>query len=114
MVIRERMTRHGIRRGENAAVHRNEVGRKDHCDWRTGHVAQGLFDFRRMAVRADAICRNAFVAFGEVKRRFRRSAAAGNAALAVHDDGRQFDVTPGHERREPEYGSLRIAAGVGH
>jgi hypothetical protein len=43
-----------------------------------------------------------------------RAAAAGDAAFAVHDDARQVNVMPGHQRRQAQDGGLRVTPGIGH
>ena len=74
---------------------------------------QGLLDLRRVAMLADAVGGHAFVAFGKVRRQLRRSARAGDAALAVDDDVVQFDRLARDERGQAENAGLRIAAGIG-
>ena len=66
--------------------------REDHRDRFAGDVGQGLLNFRRVTVRADAVGRNTFVALREMRVQFGRAAGTADAALAVDNDRRQVDV----------------------
>ena len=79
-----------------------------------GHVGEHLVDLRHVAMRADAVGRDAFVALRIVKRRLRLAAAAADAALAIDDDALRQDRAGPQQRREREDRRRRVAAGVGH
>lgn len=87
--------------------------REDDLDPFPGNVTQGLLDFGRMAMAADTVRSQAFVAFGKVRRQLGSSARTGDAALAVDDDAVQVDRLGRDERSQAENTGLRIATGIG-
>ncbi len=78
-----------------------------------GRVGKHLVDLRHVAVGADAVGRDALVAFGEVEMRLGLAAGAADAALAVDDDAVRRDRAGFQERREGQDRGGRVAAGVG-
>ena len=73
-----------------------------------GDVGEHLVDLRHVAMRADAVGREAFVALGVVEVRLRLAAAAADAALAVDDDALRRD-----QRRLRSSGARARIAEVG-
>ena len=89
------------------------MGREDDPDGLAGRDGEDLVDFRHVAMVADAVGRDAFVALREVESGLRLAAAAGDAAFAVDDDASSRDDAGPQQRREGKDGRGRIAAGIG-
>ena len=71
----------GVAGREDSAVHRNQMRREDDANFAVGDVGEHLVDFGHVAMRADAVGRDAFVALRKMqmrlsargRRRLRRS-----------------------------------------
>ena len=90
--------------------------REDHLDRiaaAAGRLGQHLVDLGRVAVPADAVGREALVAFGEVVRQLGRPARAGDSALGVDDDAGALDQVFGDQRGQGQDARRGVAAGVG-
>ena len=78
--------RPGVDRGQDAAVHRGELGGEDHLGPAAGVAGEDLLDLGRVPVPADVVGRHALVALGKVGHQLRRPARPADAALGVDDD----------------------------
>ena len=106
----------GVDRGEDASVHRHQVRREDDLDGlaaAAGDVGQDLVDLGRVPVPADAVGREALVAFGEVIGQLGRTARARDSALGVDDDAGALDQVLGDQGRQRQDARRGVAARVG-
>src|SRR5262249_30189237 len=103
----------GVGRREDAAVHGNEMRGEDQVHRFAGGAADDLFDFGRVAVAANIVGRDAFIAFREMPNQLGHSARPGHAAFAVDDDVGWLNEAGLHERGERQDGGGGVAAGVG-
>src|SRR5690606_27355919 len=99
--------RAGVAGGEDAAVHRGEVGGEQ--DGGTGD----LLDLRRVAVVEEAVGGEVLVDGAERGGGLGRPAGSGHAARRVDDHAGGLHRAGAHERGEGERRSRRVAPGDG-
>src|SRR5262245_37776136 len=86
--------------------------REDHVNIFAGCATQNLLDFWLMAMLADAVSRNAFVALWIECIQLRCSSRTGNAALAIDDDVVWLNEPCLQQRRERQNRTRGVAAGI--
>ena len=101
-----------IDRGQDAAVHWDQMRSEDDLNILAAGVGEDLFDLRRVAVLANRVGRHPFVAFREKRVELRHAAGTAHSALGVDDDAGRFDQFRAQQRCQRENRRAGVAAGV--
>ena len=110
-----RLARRGgeVKRGENAAVHRNQVRRELNGDRRAVGQAEFLLDLGQVPVLGHAVRPEALVALDVQKRHVGLAPGAADAAQRVGDDLLGIDQPGLEQRNGRQQDARRVTAGRG-
>lgn len=103
----------GVAGGQNAAIHRGQVGRENDSHLAAGNVRENLVDLRHVAMRADSVGREVFIALGEMEVGLGFATGPADAADAIDDQAVWGDRAGANQRGESEDGRGRVTAWIG-
>ncbi len=81
VLLRDIGCRFGVRSGQDASIHRNQVRCKHDLNRLPGSRSEDLIDFWRVAVTPHIVSRRAFVALGIMRHQLRCAACSTHSAF---------------------------------